>query len=42
MELIGMLDSPFVRRIAAADYPGLVAFSARAEALPQFVACRLS
>ena len=30
------------RRIAAADYPGLVAFSARAEALPQFVACPLS
>lgn len=26
-------------RISADDYPGLVAFSARAEALPQFVAC---
>lgn len=30
------------RRIVAADYPGLVAFSVRAEALPQFVACPLS
>ena len=30
------------RRISADDYPGLVAFSARAEALPQFVACPLS
>jgi glutathione S-transferase len=30
------------RRIAADDYPGLVAFSARAEALSQFVACPLS
>lgn len=29
-------------RISAADYPGLVAFSARAEALPQFKACPLS
>jgi len=29
------------RRIAAADYPGLVAFSARAEALPEFMACPL-
>ena len=29
------------RRIPAGDYPGLVAFSARAEALPQFVACPL-
>ena len=27
------------RRIAADDYPGLVAFSARAEELPEFVAC---
>jgi len=27
------------RRIAADDYPGLVAFSARAEALAEFVAC---
>ncbi len=30
------------RRISADDYPGLVAFSTRAEALPQFVACPLS
>ena len=29
------------RRIAAADYPGLVAYSARAEELPQFIACPL-
>jgi glutathione S-transferase len=29
------------RRIAADDYPGLVAFSARAEALPEFIACPL-
>ena len=29
------------RRIPADDYPGLVAFSARAEALPEFVACPL-
>jgi glutathione S-transferase len=30
------------RRISADEYPGLVAFSARAEALSQFVACPLS
>lgn len=30
------------RRIASDDYPGLVAFSARAEALPEFVACPLN
>jgi glutathione S-transferase len=30
------------RRIAANDYPGLVAFSARAEALPEFIACPLN
>jgi glutathione S-transferase len=30
------------KRIAAADYPGLVAFSARAEALPEFIACPLN
>ena len=29
------------RRISADDYPGLASFSARAEALPQFVACPL-
>ena len=29
------------RRIDANDYPGLVKFSARAEALPEFVACPL-
>ena len=29
------------RRISANDYPGLVAFSARAEALPEFMACPL-
>jgi glutathione S-transferase len=29
-------------RIAADDYPGLAAFSARAESLPQFQACPLS
>lgn len=29
------------RRISADDYPGLVAFSARAEALPEFIACPL-
>lgn len=29
-------------RIAAGDYPGLVAFSAHAEAQPQFIACPLS
>ena len=28
-------------RIAASDYPGLVAFSARAESLPEFIACPL-
>ena len=30
------------RRISADDYPGLASFSARAEALPQFVACPLT
>jgi len=30
------------RRIAADEYPGLVAFSARAEALPEFIACPLA
>jgi len=30
------------RRIAAGAYPGLVAFSARAEALPEFIACPLA
>ncbi len=29
------------KRISADDYPGLVAFSARAEALPEFIACPL-
>jgi glutathione S-transferase len=29
------------KRIPEDDYPGLVTFSARAEALPQFVACPL-
>ncbi len=29
------------KRIPADDYPGLVAFSARAEALPEFIACPL-
>lgn len=29
-------------RVSADDYPGLVTFSARAEELPQFVACPLS
>ena len=29
------------RRISAKDFPGLVAFSARAEALPEFLACPL-
>ena len=29
------------RRIAADEYPGLVAFSARAELLPEFIACPL-
>lgn len=30
------------KRIAADEYPGLVTFSARAEALPEFVACPLN
>jgi glutathione S-transferase len=30
------------RRVSTGDYPGLVAFSARAESLPEFVACPLS
>lgn len=30
------------RRIAAAEYPGLVRFSARAEERPEFIACPLS
>lgn len=29
------------RRIAADEYPALVVFSARAEALPEFIACPL-
>lgn len=30
------------KRISAGDYPGLVAFSARTEKLPEFIACPLS
>lgn len=36
------VQNVFPDRIPADDYPGLQAFSARAEALPEFVACPLS
>ena len=66
MQLVGYLDSPFVRRVAITmqflgiavawrfmqhikrvnlepeDYPALVTFSARAELLPEFMACQFS
>jgi glutathione S-transferase len=32
----------FPDRLPIAEFPGLVAFSARAEALPEFLACPLS
>jgi hypothetical protein len=44
MTLVGMLDSPFVRRVAISlqllglRYPRLAAFSAAAEALPESMA----
>ena len=66
MQLVGYLDSPFVRRVAITmqflgiavawrfmqhikrvnlepeDYPVPVTFSARAELLPEFMACQFS
>jgi hypothetical protein len=46
MQLVGMLDSPFVNSAAPAiannaERPALTAFSAHAEQLPEFLACPL-